>query len=124
MADLTTIAIVDDDEDVRSALANLVEVLDMNCQAFNGAESFLAAHSVGRFGCLISDVKLAGASGLDLQARLRTIDPAMPVIIVTSYCDPRTRARAMAQGAAAFLTKPVDGKILADQLEKAIRHTS
>ncbi len=122
MSDLPTIAIVDDNEAVRSALADLIEVLDMNCETFDGAESFLQAHRVGRFGCLISDVKMAGASGLDLQARLQVIDPALPVIIVTSYGDLRTRALAMAQGAAAFLTKPVNGVVLVDQLEKAIRH--
>lgn len=122
MSDLPTIAIVDDDEAVRSALADLIEVLDMNCATFDGAEHFLQSHEVGRFGCLISDVKMAGASGLELQARLRVIDPTLPVIIVTSYGDSRTRALAMAQGAAAFLTKPVNGAILADQLEKAIRH--
>lgn len=123
MSDLPTIAIVDDDEAVRSALADLVEVLDMDCRTFDSAENFLQHHIIGRFDCLISDVKMAGASGLDLQARLQAIDPALPVIIVTSYGDVRTRAMAMAQGAAAFLTKPVDGAVLADQLAKAIRQS-
>jgi two-component system response regulator FixJ len=118
------IAIVDDDEAVRSALADLIEVLDMDCRTFDDAESFLQDYEVGRFDCLISDVKMAGISGLDLQAQLRAIDPGLPVIIVTSYGDPDTRTLAMAQGAGAFLTKPVDGSVLADHLASAIGHPS
>ncbi len=114
------IAIVDDDEAVRSALADLIEVLNMDCRTFDDAESFLHGYEAGRFDCLISDVKMAGITGLDLQAQLRTLDPRLSIIIVTSYGDDDTRALAMAQGAVAFLTKPVNSTVLADHLARAI----
>lgn len=112
MSPVPLFAIVDDDEALREALAELLEVFDFDCRTFDGSESFLAEHVPGRFAGLITDLNLLGESGLQLQQRLRTLDPALPVIIISAQSDPATRARALASGALAYLTKPINDQAL------------
>jgi FixJ family two-component response regulator len=114
------IAIVDDDEAVREALADLLQVMGFSAQAFDRADAFLADYAPGRFDCLITDVRMPGIGGLALQQRLRALGSAMPVIIITSYTDPITRARALEGGARAFLTKPVADDFLLHHLRSAL----
>ena len=113
-------AIVDDDKAMREALSELIEVFDFACMAFDGSESFLAAHARGRFAGLVTDLNLLGESGLQLQQRLRTLDPGLPVIIISAQTDPATRARVLASGALAYLTKPINDKVLLRHLTAAL----
>jgi two-component system response regulator FixJ len=113
-------AIVDDDKAMREALSELVEVFDFACMAFDGSESFLAAHVRGRFAGLVTDLNLLGESGLQLQQRLRTLDPGLPVIIISAQTDPATRARVLASGALAYLTKPINDQVLLRHLNAAL----
>jgi FixJ family two-component response regulator len=103
---------VDDDEAVREALGDLIEVFDLECLTFNGTESFLANYAPELFSCVITDVKMPGIDGLELQRRLHVIDPSLPVIVITSYGDSTTQTRALDLGARAFLTKPVKDEVL------------
>ena len=113
-------AIVDDDKAMREALAELIEVFDFACLTFDGCESFLAAHAPGRFAGLVTDLNLLGESGLQLQQRLKTLDPALPVIIISAQTDPATRMRALASGALAYLTKPINDQVLLRYLNAAL----
>jgi two-component system response regulator FixJ len=113
-------AIVDDDKAMREALSELVEVFDFACLTFDGGESFLAAHAPGRFAGLVTDLNLLGESGLQLQQRLKTLDPSLPVIIISAQTDPATRARALASGAMAYLTKPINDQVLLRYLNAAL----
>ena len=113
-------AIVDDDKAMREALAELIEVFDFACLTFDGCESFLAAHAPGRFAGLVTDLNLLGESGLQLQQRLKTLDPALPVIIISAQTDPATRMRALASGALAYLTKPINDQALLRYLNAAL----
>lgn len=114
------VAIVDDDEAVREALSELLQVLDLPCRTFDRAEAFMAEYVPGRFDCLITDVSMPGHTGLDLLQRLRRIGSPMPVIVVTADADPMTRSCAMRGGAHAYLTKPVSDVALLCSLQSAL----
>lgn len=114
------IAIVDDDEAMRDALAEFLQALALPSRTFHGAEAFLAAYAPGSFDCLITDIRMPGISGLELQQRLKSLGSTMPVIIVTSVADPLIRARALENGALAYLSKPIGDKVLIRHLMAAL----
>lgn len=114
------IAIVDDDREVRAAIADLLQVTGFESRTFHGAQAFLAAHAPGRFAGVITDVQMAGMSGLELLARLRLSEPDLPVIVVSSASDPATRRKALAAGATAVLSKPFRPAELLAQLRRAL----
>ncbi|MES3082292.1 MULTISPECIES: response regulator transcription factor [Sphingomonas] len=117
MSSLPLFAVVDDDEAMREALADLIEVFDFDCRTFDGSESFMEAYEPERFVALITDLNLLGESGLQLQRRLFRIDPSFPVIIISAQGDAATRTRAMSTGALAYLTKPLDDRLLLKHLQ-------
>lgn len=114
------IAIVDDDEAVREALFDLLQVEGLSARIFDSAAAFLADEAVGGFGCLITDVRMPEIDGVELQQRLRARGSAMPVIFITSSVDEATRVRALAGGAAAWFTKPVADEALLGALWVAL----
>ncbi|MDF2997623.1 MAG: response regulator [Xanthobacteraceae bacterium] len=120
MFDPHTIAIVDDDDAMREALSELLQVFGLKCRVFDRAEAFLLAHGSGSFDCLITDIRMPGIGGLELLRRLRTTGSTMPVIVVTSYADPAVRERAMDYGACAYLTKPLADETLLQSLRSAL----
>lgn len=120
MFDPPVIAVVEDDEAVREALSDLLQVVGLPCRTYARAESFLAANAPGVFGCLITDVRLPGISGLDLLERLKGLGSTVPVIVITSHTDPGICSRAMAGGARAYLTKPLEDDVLLQHVERAL----
>jgi two-component system, LuxR family, response regulator FixJ len=114
------IAVVDDDEDIRDALSDLLLAMGYTCQVFDRAETFLAADAPGQFDCLITDIRMPGISGLDLLQRLKAAESIMPVIVVTSLINPLTRRQALESGAHAYLTKPVTDDVLLQSLKTAL----
>lgn len=118
------IAVVDDDEAVREALSELFQVLELACRTFDGAEAFLAAYAPAAFDCLITDIRMPGINGLELQQKLRSLGATIPIIVVTSSTDPRTRTRALQSGALAYLSKPVNDEVLIRHLMAALGRDS
>ena len=119
------ICIVDDDVCSRAGIEGLVRSLGYVAVTFASAEEFLGSDHVTDTSCLITDVHLLGASGVELYQRLRADGFAVPTIFVTGHPDEMTRTQALAAGAAAFLSKPVGKKVLLDCLKVAlIRHES
>lgn len=112
------IAIVDDDEAVRDALFDLLQVEGLPARTFEGAAPFLEA--CGDFDCVITDVRMPEIDGIELQRRLRAGGSAMPVIYVTSCDEEVLRARALQGGAAGWFTKPVDDDALLDTLKAVL----
>jgi FixJ family two-component response regulator len=112
------IAIVDDDEAVREALFDLLQVEGLPARIFEGAAPFLAA--CGDFDCVITDVRMPEIDGIELQRRLRAGGSAMPVIYVTSCDDEVLRALALQGGDARWFTKPVDDGALLDTLRAVL----
>lgn len=120
MSSSPVIAVVDDDEGTREALAELLQTLALSCRTFDGAEAFLAAYATGSFDCLMTDVRMPGMSGLELQQKLGSLGSTIPVIVVTSSTDPAIRSRALQDGALAYLHKPVNDEVLIRHLKIAL----
>jgi FixJ family two-component response regulator len=115
------IAIVDDDEAMREALADLVDLIGYRSISYGSAIDFLKAAGVPRPDCLILDVQMPGMSGLDLQQHLQREDaPPPPIIFVTSFAEPDLTARAMKAGAQCVLSKPTPNDVLERCLRDAL----
>jgi Response regulator len=116
----STIFIVDDDLEVRQAVALLMESVGLPVETYGSADEFLEAFDPERPGCLILDVRMPGMSGLELQARLaaETIHP--PVIIITGHGDVPMAVRAVQAGAVDFIEKPFNDQALLDSVHRAL----
>jgi FixJ family two-component response regulator len=114
------IAIVDDDDDVRQALSDLLLVLGLSSRTYDRAEALLAKYEPGVFACIVTDVRMPGMSGLELLRCLRGLGDSVPVIVITSDGSPNTRRQALEGGAHAFMTKPVEENILLGHLQSAL----
>jgi FixJ family two-component response regulator len=115
------VAVVDDDDAIRDALADLLMVEGFSCQTFDGAGAFLAQFGHQVFDCLITDVRMPGMNGLELLEHLQAFGSTLPVVVLTSMLDEKSRTRAIALGARAWLTKPVADNVLLDALNDAIK---
>ncbi len=122
MTQPATIAVVDDDLDIREALQGLIASLGYVALPFSSAEAFLAFPRRDVIDCMIVDVRMPGLSGVELQRALRAEHCGVPIIFMTSYVDDTTRRSALAGGAHRFLGKPVDDQVLIDSLEAALGH--
>jgi FixJ family two-component response regulator len=114
------IAIVDDDESVRTATRSLVRSLGFTAYTFASAEEFLQSQHVAKCSCVITDVQMPGLSGVDLQSRLAAEGRDTPIIFMTAFADQAVKARAMKAGAVCFLSKPFEGQKLVKCLEEAL----
>jgi len=109
--------VVDDDLSAREGVASLIRSAGLTAKTFTSAEEFLAAPRPKIPSCLVLDVSLPGASGLDLQQKLAKSDAQIPIIFLTGHGDIPMAVRALKAGAATVLTKPFDD----EELLKAIR---
>ncbi len=112
--------LVDDDPSVRRALKRLLAAAGHACETWESAEAFLARPVGAAAGCVIIDLQLPGANGLDLQARLAESDELLPLIFLTGRGDIGTSVRAMKGGAVDFLTKPVEPEALLAAIATAL----
>ena len=115
-----TVAVIDDDPDIREALRGLLRSVGLGVELFGSVQEFLAAFQRERPGCLVLDVRLPGRSGLDLQEELARADIHFPVIFISGHADVPMSVRAMKAGAIEFLTKPVRDQDLLDAIQLAI----
>ena len=104
----TLISIIDDDEDVREAIAGQMKSRGFTVEAFPSAVDFLAGPNVRDTTCLIVDVHMPRMTGIELHRRLVEAGYAIPTILITAYPDESVRARALADGIICYLTKPCD----------------
>ena len=107
MSNTPLIAVVDDDEAVRDALLGLLQVEGLRALGYPSAGGFLIDFATRTFNCLITDVRMPGMGGLELQCCLIAMGSSIPVIFVTSAEDDATLAQATAAGAAGFFNKPL-----------------
>jgi RNA polymerase sigma factor (sigma-70 family) len=117
----TTVFVVDDDASIRDALSLLISLKGLRASVYSSAEDFLAVYDPTWRGCLLTDLKMPGMSGLDLQALLRQRGVTLPVVVLTAHGDVSTTRAALKNGAVDFLEKPVDDAVLLDVLHNAIR---
>lgn len=114
------VAIVDDDEFARNSIQGLIGILGVPVLAFASAEEFISSGEHRRTACLISDIRLPGISGLELQAKLNKANCVMPIIFITAHGDEDMRMQALRAGAVEFLTKPLDGEALLHRVRVAL----
>jgi two-component system, LuxR family, response regulator FixJ len=112
-----TVFVVDDDEGARKSVCALVESMGLHAEAFASAEEFLDRYAAGGPGCLVSDLRMTGMNGLELQERLRQRHIELPVIVLTAFARTPVTVRALQSGAITVLDKPYND----DDLWNAIR---
>lgn len=115
-----TVFVVEDDSAVREALDSLLRSAGFRVKLFSSAKEFLLERSKNDFGCLILDVRLPGASGLDLQQELKKAKIDIPTIFITGHGDIRMSVQAIKAGAVEFLTKPIDYEALLSAVERSV----
>src|SRR5580692_4441538 len=114
------VAIVDDDDLMRSALHGLLKAVGLPAQAFASAEEFLKSGQQQQTACLIADIRMPGMSGLELQAQLNAEHCRIPTIFITAHGDARMRMQALRAGAVEFLAKPFDDEVLLESVRAAL----
>lgn len=114
------ISIIDDDEAVREATKGLVRSLGYSAATFASAEEYLHSARVEDTSCLITDVKMPGMNGVELQARLIADGRSTKVIFMTAFSEEKMRERALTAGAIGFLKKPFDDASLIKCLDRAL----
>ena len=115
---------VDDDVRIRESIARLAKSAGYTAVMFSSAEALLASGALEGAGCLISDVRMPGIDGLELQRRVRVESPGLPVILISGHVDEQVRERALGSGAVAFLYKPFDGEELLRAIQRALEQDS
>ena len=118
MPDSAIIHVVDDDEAVRQSLAFLLGSAGFAVRLYDSAMSFLAAGVAG--GCLITDIRMPGMSGLDLLHALRAKACGLPIIVITGHGDVPLAVEAMKAGAVDFIEKPFDQEVLLSAVRTAL----
>jgi len=118
--DQPIVFIVDDDVSMRRALTNLFESVGLKVEAFGSAPQLLQAKPPEVPSCLVLDIRLPGASGLDLQSDLAKANIQTPIIFITGHGDIPMTVQAMKSGAIDFLTKPVRDQDILDAVQAAI----
>lgn len=115
------IAVVDDERDVRLALHRLLRSAGFDVTTYESGQDFLRDAEGKAPDCIVLDLHMHGGSGFDVQQSLASANLLIPMVILTGNDTNANRARALANGADAFLTKPVDDEMLIDAILAATR---
>jgi len=118
----TKIFIVDSDESVVAIVRAIAEEMQVPCESFVQAEAFLTAYEGNRPGCLVTEIRLLGMNGIELQEMLAADCSSLPVIFVTGHAETRLSVRAMQNGAITVLEKPLSLQELWDAVRQALTH--
>ncbi len=113
--------IVDDDLAARESVAALVGEMGVTAQTYASAEEFLQAYRGHRPGCLVTDVRMLGMSGVELQEQLARDGVSLSVIVLTAYANTPLTIRAIKQGAVTLLEKPCRDQELWDAIRTALK---
>lgn len=112
--------VIDDDEAVRVSLAFLLEMADLPARTYDSALAFLEVVPELQTGCIVTDVRMPGMSGLDLVNRLKILGVTLPVIVITGHADVPLAVEAMRAGVVDFLEKPFDDTTLVAAIRAAL----
>jgi two-component system response regulator FixJ len=120
MLNNAVVTVIDDDSAARQSLVFLLSAAGIAVRTFESATSFLKASPTLHGGCIITDMRMPGMSGLELQRRLNVMKSAMPVIMITGHGDIPLAVEAMKLGAVDFIEKPFEGKVLLAAVRTAL----
>ena len=118
------IAVVDDEESVRRALHRLLRSAGFEALVYGSGCEFLRHAAGSAPDCVVLDLHLRGHTGFDVQQALALAELPIPVVVLTGTDTSENRARALANGAQAYLTKPIDDEMLIDAIVSALRSRS
>ena len=113
--------VIDDDEAIRQSLAFLLQAAKLEVKTYSSAMAFLDALPDAASGCVITDVRMPGMSGVDLLRRLKELKISVPVIVITGHGDVALAVEAMKAGAVDFLEKPFDDDVLLASVQSALK---
>jgi len=119
-SDKAVVHVIDDDEAMRESLAFLLNAVGMEVRTYESALGFLDVAPNAEAGCVITDVRMPGLSGVDLLRRLRELKLGIPVIVITGHGDVPLAVEAMKIGALDFLEKPFDDEVLLASVRSAL----
>ena len=112
------IAVVDDEEPVRKALKRLLRAAGLEAESYASGQDFFAADR--RADCVVLDLHMPAMSGLQVLTRIRQTTTRLPVVVITAHDQPETRDECIAAGAAAYLRKPLDDRLLLNAISAAL----
>jgi FixJ family two-component response regulator len=112
--------VIDDDSSMRAAIKRLAGAVGLNVQTFSSGEEFLSTKFADVSGCVVTDVRMPGLSGLELQREISARDLSFPIIFITGHGDIPMSVQAMKAGASEFLTKPFRDQDLLDAINQAL----
>jgi len=119
--ELTPVVVaVDDDFRIRESITSLLESAGYAPAVFSSAEEFLGSAAMTTAMCVITDVRMPGMDGIELQRRIKLQRPTLPVILMSAHHDAGTRQKAIDEGAIAFLYKPFDATDLLTIVQSAL----
>lgn len=120
MASDAVVHLIDDDEGVRQAVAFLLSSAGLAVRLHESAVGFLEVLPTLQPGCIVSDVRMPGMDGLELQRRLKSLGIKLPMIIMTGHADVSLAVEAMKAGAVDFIEKPFDDELILSAIRAAL----
>lgn len=116
------VAVIDDDESVRTALVRLFRSVDFETFAFASARAFLREFRDLTLDCVVLDLQMPEMTGLDVQRYLKMVYPSLslPVVMITAHDEPGSAETCLAAGVAAYMRKPVESTALVEQVRRLI----
>jgi FixJ family two-component response regulator len=123
MNEKIAIAIIDDDDSIRRSLLRLLTATGHKLHAFASAAEFLASPECATVSCVVSDLRMPGLDGLQLQEALRRKLPHLSMVFITGHGDVPATVTAMKAGALDFLEKPVKGGVLIEAIQRAVERS-
>jgi two-component system response regulator FixJ len=119
-SDTDIVHVVDDDEAMRDSMAFLLRAENFQVQTYAAATDFLKALPQIKTGCVVTDVRMPGMSGLELLQRLRELKVSLPVIVVSGHGDVPLAVEAMKTGALDFIEKPFSDEVFLRAVRMAV----
>ena len=121
---IPVVAAVDDDFRVRESITSLLESAGYAPLVFSSGEEFLQSGALAAAMCVITDVRMPGMDGIELQRRIRLERPRLPVILISARDDAEIRQKAIDEGAVDFLCKPFDDTDLLKIVQSALTNAT
>jgi two-component system response regulator FixJ len=116
-----TVHVIDDDDAVREALAVLLTETGFTMRTYRSATEFLAGLDRMPPGCIVSDIRMPGIDGLELQQKLKAAQVNTPLIFITGHGDIPMAVQALRDGAVDFIEKPFDENVLIEAIKSALK---
>ena len=120
MSPSPVVHVIDDDEALRDSLRMFLANEGLEVATYATADAFLAALEPAQNGCVVTDVRMPGMSGMELLAEIAELRVALPVIVITGHADVPLAVEAMKKGAVDFLEKPFEGDVLIEAVRRAL----